>query len=70
MSHDISVFKLIYGGELAEPELYHLPSDLEQRDNIFRHHRDIAEKFHSQYYKLLEELGAAEARLKLRRKFP
>ena len=57
---------LIYAGDLAEPELYHLPSDPKQLKNIFEENKDLARGLLDRYLNLLEAIGTSEERLRLR----
>ena len=57
---------LVYAGNLAEPELYHLPSDPKQRRNVLEENRDVARDLIEKYIKTLREIGTSERRLRLR----
>jgi len=58
---------LIDGGAAAASELYHLPSDPGQANNLFGERRDVADRLHERYLSLLEGIGTAEEKLDLRR---
>jgi len=47
-----------------ENELYHLPSDPQQKRNIFLERRDIAKKLHSKFFSLLGKAGMLEENLR------
>jgi len=49
------------------PELYHLPSDPEQKKNLFSQKRDIAAKLHAEHVRILESLGTPQEYLANRR---
>jgi len=49
---------------MAENELYHLPSDPQQKHNIFPKHKDIAKRLHSRFLDLLRRAGMSEENLK------
>lgn len=48
----------------VENELYHLPSDPQQRHNIFSEHRDIARRLHSKFLSLLGKAGMSQENLR------
>jgi hypothetical protein len=58
---------LIDGGAAAASELYHLPSDPGQANNVFGERRDVADRLHERYLSLLAEIGTAAEKLYLRR---
>jgi arylsulfatase A-like enzyme len=58
--------KATYAGA-GGPELYHLPTDPGQRNNIFDQHRDVAARLHAEHVKVLASLGTAEEHLANRR---
>ena len=60
-------YALIYAGDQAPAELYHLPSDPGQERNIIDSQRDVARGLHQRYVSELEAMGTAEERLSLRR---
>ncbi len=47
-----------------ENELYHLPSDPQQKHNIFPEHKNIAKKLHSKFLSLLGKAGMSEENLR------
>jgi arylsulfatase A-like enzyme len=49
------------------PELYHLPTDPGQVQNVFAQHRDVAARLHAAHVQTLQELGTAEEYLANRR---
>jgi len=55
------------GGSDVRPELYHLPSDPEQCENVFDKHREVAEQLHREYVQFLESIGTPEEHLQYRR---
>lgn len=59
-------WSLMDPGQLASPELYHLPSDPHQLNNVFTEHRDVAQRLHDAYIDLLTHIGTDDAKLKLR----
>jgi len=48
----------------VENELYHLPSDPQQRHNIFSERKDVAKRLHSRFVEFLREVGISEERLR------
>jgi len=62
-----SEWTLLFGAGDVEPELYHLPSDPQQRTNVFAKHPGEAKRLHSQFVRFLESVGTAEEYLKPRR---
>jgi len=60
-------YALVYAGDQAPAELYHLPSDPLQQRNLIRERTDDALRLHRRYVEELEMLDADEQRLRLRR---
>ena len=48
----------------VENELYHLPSDPEQKNNIFAERRHIAQKLYHKFFDFLEENDMPEESLR------
>jgi len=48
----------------VENELYHLPSDPQQKNNLFAEHKDIAKRLHSEFVNFLRKTGMSEENLK------
>jgi len=48
---------LVYGGELAPPELYHLPSAPRQERKVMAEHPEVATDLHRRHLALLETLA-------------
>jgi arylsulfatase A-like enzyme len=49
------------------PELYHLPTDPGQKNNVLADHPDLAARLHAEHVAMLESLGTAEEHLANRR---
>lgn len=49
------------------PQLYHLPSDPAQEQDVCAQHRDAAERLHAAHVAMLEEIGMREEYLQYRR---
>ncbi|MBI3969705.1 MAG: sulfatase [Chloroflexi bacterium] len=58
---------LLYAARGEAAELYHLPTDPQQRENVAGHHPGVVEDLHRAYVALLEAAGAAEEYLAPRR---
>jgi arylsulfatase A-like enzyme len=54
-------WSLVYWRAGIEPELYHLPTDPGQRQNVYREHRGAAREVHRQYVDLLQRLDTPVA---------
>jgi len=59
---------LIYATEGIPAELYHLPSDPRQENNIISENLEVAKNLHEKFYNCLKNIGTSEELLKLRRK--
>jgi len=57
---------LMHPGANASPELYHLPSDPAQTQNVMHEHRTIATDLHHAYLDLLNQIDTPPERLALR----
>jgi arylsulfatase A-like enzyme len=51
---------LIHGGTRASSELYYLPNDSQQQDNLLNDHCDVARDLHNKLVAFLESIGTAE----------
>ncbi|NOY82995.1 MAG: sulfatase [Kiritimatiellaeota bacterium] len=63
-------YALLYAGNQAPSELYHLPSDPRQERNIIRDGPGVARRLHERYVAELEVLGTDAQKLDLRRVRP
>ena len=62
-------WSLHYAADKAPPELYHLPADPSEQNNVFHEQSDLARRLHSRYVEILAAIGTPEATLELRRKW-
>lgn len=60
---------LIHGGANAPVELYHLPDDPHEENNVTANYPEVVERLHQGYVELLEGIGTSEDRLRLRRTY-
>ena len=58
---------LVYAGAEAPAELYHLPTDPTQEDDLIRARPDVARNLHARHLEVLEQIGTPQDRLELRR---
>jgi arylsulfatase A-like enzyme len=54
-------WSLVYWRVGIQPELYHLPTDPAQNQNIYLDHQDVARELHGRYVRLLQELDTPAA---------
>ena len=59
---------LIYADEDVPAELYHLPSDSQQENDVISDNREIAERLHGRYCNLLGQIGTSKEKLSIRSK--
>jgi len=60
------VHRALYRGA-GGPELYHLPSDPAQQNNVFAQRREVAQRLHAEHVAFLESIGTPEEHLANRR---
>jgi len=63
-------YALLCAGDQARPELYRLPSDPGQEENLITQKPQVARDLHARYLEYLETLGTVEEKFILRRPLP
>ena len=61
---------LHYRGPDHPAELYHIPDDSKEENNLYDGNKSIAERLHAAYLDLLKDAGTSEKRMDLRSKLP